>query len=55
MSYLLPRLKEASSWGGLAGALGSLVTLLPPPWGMVAAGLGSLAGAVAFHLRDKQG
>lgn len=53
MNYLIPRIKEASSWAGIAAALGSLASVLPGPWGLVAAGLGSLAGAFAFHLREK--
>lgn len=54
MSYVLARLREPSSYSGVAAALASIGIAVPSPLVQALALLGAgLAGLIAFFLPDK--
>jgi hypothetical protein len=48
----MDRLKEGSTWAGLAGFLGAMASVFPA-WAPHLAGLATIAGAVAGMIPDK--
>jgi hypothetical protein len=47
MTWLLARVKEPSTHAAIAGVIAAFMPLIPPPWGLVAAGV---FGALGFAL-----
>lgn len=48
----MDRLKEPSTWAGIAGMLGPLAGFLPGVAGMVVGGIAAACGGVAAYLRE---
>lgn len=48
----MDRLKEPSTWAGLAGIIGQLAIWLPGMAGMIAGGVGAAFGGVAVYLKE---
>lgn len=48
----MDRLKEPSTWAGVAGVAQAAKVLIPAPWSWIADVLSMLAGAAAMKLRE---
>ena len=55
MKWILSRLKEASSWAGIAAALGVVGHAIPGPTGQLVAYSGSVVAGVIAILRPEAG
>lgn len=51
----MKRLKEPSTWAGIASALPILVRMFAPQWAAVADGIAMAAGAAAVAITEKGG
>lgn len=49
---MLKRLKEASTWAGIAALALSVSPFLPPPYHICAQGLAAMAGALAGAIKE---
>lgn len=49
---MLKRLKEPSTWAGLAGGLAAAIPLLPPPFHLYAQLAAAIAGGLGVALRE---
>ena len=49
---MFKRLKEPSTWAGLAALFQAAQMVLPPPWGVVAHAATVAAGGLAVALRE---
>ena len=50
---MLKRLKEASTWAGIAALALSVSPFLPPPYHVCAQAFGALAGTLAGIIKEK--
>jgi hypothetical protein len=46
------RLKEPSTWAGIAGILATIVNFLPPNIGLIIGGIATASGSIAVYLRE---
>ena len=49
---MLKRLKEASTWAGIAALALSVSPFLPPPYHICAQGVAAMAGALAGAIKE---
>ncbi|WP_300752659.1 hypothetical protein [Janthinobacterium sp.] len=49
---MLKRLKEASTWAGIAALALSVSPFLPPPYHICAQGVAAMAGALAGTIKE---
>ena len=49
---MLKRLKEASTWAGIAALALSVAPFLPPPYHICAQGFAAMAGALAGTIKE---
>lgn len=49
----MDRIKEPSTWAGIAGAASSVISFLPSTWQPAAGLVASVAGALAVFLRER--
>lgn len=52
MRTVMNRLKEASTWAGVAGMALAISPFLPPPFHICAQGVAAAAGALAAIMRE---
>ena len=53
MKKILNRLREPSTWAGVAGLTLAVAPFLPPPWNICAHGTAAVTGWLAMQLTEK--